>query len=238
MTPASALQDCRRACQRTLPDGLHPVHDDDGAVGREQRLVHPALRPLVVEHPAPLIEVCDHQQRQAAPLVDPLDGITPAGADPKVGDLRLQRDEARPLLGADLRPKSRGDGGDHSRERRCEGERTAGRKEARRRARGVLRRALPAAAASISTHGGRRVPPCGLSRHGAFAKQAAGLRSDRAHRAARGGSMRPGRKLKVIVTRRLPREIEARMMELFDTRLNEDDWAARPRGHGEGCGRG
>ena len=35
--------------------------------------------------------------------------------------------------------------------------------------------------------------------------------------------MRPGRKLKVIVTRRLPREIEARMMELFDTRLNEDD---------------
>ena len=35
--------------------------------------------------------------------------------------------------------------------------------------------------------------------------------------------MRPGRKLKVVVTRRLPREIEARMMELFDTRLNEDD---------------
>ena len=35
--------------------------------------------------------------------------------------------------------------------------------------------------------------------------------------------MRPDRKLKVIVTRRLPREIEARMMELFDTRLNEDD---------------
>ena len=35
--------------------------------------------------------------------------------------------------------------------------------------------------------------------------------------------MRPGIKLKVIVTRRLPREIEARMMELFDTRLNEDD---------------
>ncbi len=35
--------------------------------------------------------------------------------------------------------------------------------------------------------------------------------------------MRPDRKLKVIVTRRLPREIEARMMELFNTRLNEDD---------------
>jgi glyoxylate reductase len=30
-------------------------------------------------------------------------------------------------------------------------------------------------------------------------------------------------KPRVIVTRRLPREIEARMMELFDTRLNEDD---------------
>lgn len=35
--------------------------------------------------------------------------------------------------------------------------------------------------------------------------------------------MTPGRRLRVIVTRRLPREIEARMMELFDTRLNEDD---------------
>ena len=39
--------------------------------------------------------------------------------------------------------------------------------------------------------------------------------------------MTPGRRLRVIVTRRLPREIEARMMELFDTRLNEDD---RPLG--------
>ena len=35
--------------------------------------------------------------------------------------------------------------------------------------------------------------------------------------------MTPGRRLRVIVTRRLPREIEARMMELFDTRHNEDD---------------
>lgn len=35
--------------------------------------------------------------------------------------------------------------------------------------------------------------------------------------------MTPGRRLRVIVTRRLPREIEARMMELFDTQLNEDD---------------
>lgn len=40
--------------------------------------------------------------------------------------------------------------------------------------------------------------------------------------------MTPGRRLRVIVTRRLPREIEARMMELFDTRLNEDD---RPLDH-------
>ena len=40
--------------------------------------------------------------------------------------------------------------------------------------------------------------------------------------------MTPGRRLRVIVTRRLPREIEARMMEHFDTRLNEDD---RPLDH-------
>ncbi len=37
--------------------------------------------------------------------------------------------------------------------------------------------------------------------------------------------MASGRKLKVVVTRRLPGEIEARMMELFDTQLNEDDRA-------------
>jgi len=35
----------------------------------------------------------------------------------------------------------------------------------------------------------------------------------------------PSKKPKVVVTRRLPDEIEARMMELFDTHLNEDDHA-------------
>jgi len=34
---------------------------------------------------------------------------------------------------------------------------------------------------------------------------------------------RPSKKPKVIVTRRLPETVEARMMELFDTRLNGDD---------------
>jgi glyoxylate reductase len=40
--------------------------------------------------------------------------------------------------------------------------------------------------------------------------------------------MTVGSKLKVFVTRRLPEEIEARMMELFDTHLNEGDQALDP----------
>ncbi len=35
--------------------------------------------------------------------------------------------------------------------------------------------------------------------------------------------MTTGKSVRVVVTRRLPEEIEARMMELFDTRLNPDD---------------
>ena len=33
----------------------------------------------------------------------------------------------------------------------------------------------------------------------------------------------PTRKLKIVVTRKLPAAVELRMKELFDARLNEDD---------------
>jgi len=91
-------------------------------------------------------------------------------------------------------------------------------------ARGVSRGAVPRALGGDAPAFSRERVGLegGAGRHGAQrVRQFRNVRGTR--RAAPGGSMRPGRKLKVIVTRRLPREIEARMMELFDTRLNEDD---------------
>jgi len=38
----------------------------------------------------------------------------------------------------------------------------------------------------------------------------------------------PGRHLKVIVTRKLPEPVEARMSELFDVELNADDTPMGP----------
>ena len=148
-----------------------PPRDERRAACGQQRLVHPALGSLVVAHPAPLIEVLHHQQRQPAALVDPFDRIAPAGADPEIGHLRLERDEARKVLGA--RRRSLGvhlhrpdKEGRKRRESRSDGAPPQGGAEARGRAGRALRRALLAAAAEACGHGGHGHPRGRLSRHG------------------------------------------------------------------------
>ena len=205
--------------------GVAVTHYNCITFSAEHLLQDPAFSPFAVADLAPVFEFRDDFHRHSLAMENPGDGMVAGGAFADVHFIALQADKAGQWE-AGIGPGFDG----------CRGDGTGDFAGAGRWIYLIFFNDIPATADGRGGYdkgggkGAELVTQCGVdvgcqSRFPVAAKGMARLERPHGKQFVNAGRSMSNRKPLVVITRRLPDVVETRMMELFQTRLNESDAA-------------